>query len=223
MSAPVGHTGEVRTIGFLHTSPVHVTTFERLVDEAAPGTAVISAVDASLLERARRDGIGHAEVVPGAERAIVDLIARGADVIVCTCSTIGGVAESVGRRRRVEVVRVDRPMVELAVAVGRRIGVVAAVESTVEPTIGLIDEVAAATGSDVDSVVHVVEGAWAAFEAGDQERYIGLIADVVRRIAPSVDVVILAQASMAPAAEAIAVDVPVLASPRTAVDWLTTH
>lgn len=223
LSCPVvaaGHTDVVSTIGFLHTSAVHVATFDALVAEVAPATAVLSTVDAELLALARHAGTDDDALVAGVERVLVDLIARGADIVVCTCSTIGGVAEDVGARRGLDVVRVDRPMVEVAVAAGRRIGVVAAVESTVEPTLALLDEVARGAGRDVDVAVTVVGGAWECFEAGDHDGYIELITEAVPLVARAVDVVVLAQASMAPAAEVNPTDVPVLASPRTAVEWL---
>lgn len=209
------------TIGFLHTSPVHVATFDALVAEIAPGSLTLSVVDEQLLEQAREAGTDDAELAAGVERALVELIERGADVVVCTCSTIGGVAEDVGTRRGLDVVRVDRPMVELAVATGRRIGVVVAVESTVEPTLALIDDVASHAGRGVDVSVIVVDGAWDRFECGDQGAYIELIVAALPAVAARVDVVVLAQASMAAAAEVAAVDVPVLASPRTAVATLT--
>jgi hypothetical protein len=211
------------TIGFLHTSAVHVPTFGALVSEMAPGSTTLSTVDAQLLERARRAGTDDNDLAADVERALVDLVERGADVVVCTCSTIGGVAEEVGARRGLDVIRVDRPMVEVAVATGRRIGVVAAVESTVEPTVALIARVAGRAGRAVDVSVTVVDGAWELFEMGDHDRYIELIVDALPDIASAVDVVVLAQASMAAAAELSEVAVPVLASPRTAVAFVTTR
>lgn len=216
----VRHTDAMPTIGFLHTSPVHVPTFDALVAEVAPGTAVLSTVDESMLDLARRVGPGDAAVTAGVERALVDLTVRGADVVVCTCSTVGGVAEEVGARRGLDVIRVDRPMAEVAVAGGRRIAVVAAVESTIEPTVALLTDVARRGERDVDVTVHVVEGAWSAFEAGDQDGYIALIVEALPAIASSVDVVVLAQASMAAAAGMVDVGIPVLASPRTAVEYV---
>ncbi len=201
------------TIGFLHTSPVHVATFDGLIDAVRPEVSTVHLVDEDLLARARTSG-------PDAVRAEVEagldsLRARGADVVVCTCSTLGGVAELVADDAT--VFRVDRPMARRAVATGSRIGVVAAVESTVVPTEALLADEARRAAADPTYEVVLVEDAWDLFEAGRTEDYLAQIAAAARELADRVDVVVLAQASMAPAAERLNLAVPVLASPGAAV------
>jgi hypothetical protein len=58
-----------------------------------------------------------------------------------------------------------------------------------------------------------VDGAWALFDSGDREGYLATIADVIAATTDA-DVIVLAQASMADAADLTTVDVPVLSSPR---------
>jgi aspartate/glutamate racemase len=218
----------MRGVGFLHTSSIHVATFDRLVDELAPGTPVTHLVDESLLARARDRGDDHPIVVGGVLAALDGLAAAGVDTIVCTCSTIGAVAEALGPERPgIRVVRVDRPMaveaVDLAAAGTGRILVVAALRSTVAPTCALIRSVAADRGTDVVVEVTVVEGAWERFEAGDAAGYVDAVAAALSHGIDSgdgsgaFDAVVLAQASMAAAADRVAVEVPVLSSPRPAV------
>lgn len=210
------------TIGFLHTSPLHAATFRDLVAELLPDAQVIEVVDEIVLDQARRLGLRDVRVIGAVADRLAELI--DADVVVCTCSTIGGIAEQVGRAAGTDVVRVDRSMVERAIElVGtghRRIAVVAALESTIEPTRALFDEVMLATGADIDVEVHVVPRAWEWFEAGDVERYLDTIAASLPTIASHVDVVVLAQASMAPAVARIDVTVPILSSPRLAIEAL---
>ena len=212
------------TAGFLHTSPVHVPTFEALVVEVVPGVAAVSIVDVDLLERARTHGLDDPQLAEAVRRALEALVSGGATTILCTCSTIGGLAERIGRERSLAVVRVDRPMVERAVEVGGRILVVAALASTVAPTTELVAEVAAARDARITVEVLVVDGAWPHFESGDLGAYHRAIADrIVGRVTgqpPAPDVIVLAQASMAPVAsfdDITALGVPVLARPRTAV------
>ncbi len=213
----VGKTGVMATIGFLHTSPVHVATFEALVAELAPGFDSFAIVDVALLCRARSSGVDDPQVLDGVRRALAELERRGADTIVCTCSTIGGIAEMLGRSGGRRVLRVDRPMAQRAVELGGRIVVVAAVDSTLEPTRALLESVAAEGGSELDLELHVVAGAWGRFEAGDREGYLVAIAEALVSIAERCDVIVLAQASMADAADRVDLGVPVLSSPRLAV------
>ena len=207
-------------VGFLHTSPVHVPTFDRLVDELAPGTTIATVVDTALLEQARELGSDDRRVVAGVERALDQLAGEGAEVIVCTCSTVGGLAEQAGRRRGQRVVRVDRPMAERAVELGDAILVLAALESTLGPTRDLIAAVAAERQRTVEIELRIVDRAWQRFEAGDLDGYLALIADELRAVGSGHHVVVLAQASMAAAADLVDAEVPVLSSPRLAVESL---
>lgn len=210
------------TIGFLHTSRRHSATFRDLVAELLPDADVIEVVDELVLDQARRLGERDVRVLG----AIADRLAEltDADVVVCTCSTLGAVAERIGREAGAHVVRVDRAMVERAVelAVGgrRRVAVLAALDSTVAPTLALFDEVMLATGASLEVDAHLIDGAWERFEAGDLEAYLDAIAHRLRAIAVDVDVIVLAQASMAPAVGRIEPIVPVLSSPRLAIEAL---
>ncbi|KRF19944.1 hypothetical protein ASG90_19625 [Nocardioides sp. Soil797] len=224
------------SIGFLHTAQAHVATFDDLTHRLRPLIGTLHVVDESLLVRARVDGIDS--VGSSVEVALEQLRQAGADVIVCTCSTIGDLAERVARD--VVTLRVDRPMARTAVDAaergGRRIGVIAALESTLAPTRRLLEAEAAASsaasgaaGPTSSGTVPAVElvlvpGAWAEFEAGNTEAYLHLVADAARELADRVDVVVLSQASMA-AAELLLtdVDVPVLSSPSVAVSYVLTQ
>ena len=208
------------TIGFLHTSPVHVPTFEALVAELAPETASVAIVDVALLDRALSSGVDDPKLLDRLRLALAELERQGAETIVCTCSTIGGVAEAVGRQRRLTVVRVDRPMAQRAVELGGRIVVVAALESTLDPTRALLESVAVEADIELDLEVHLVADAWARFEAGDHDGYLTVIADELVVVAERCDVIVLAQASMAVAADRVEVGVAVLSSPWLAVSSL---
>ena len=201
-------------LGFLHTAQVHVATFDALVGDAA---TTVHAVEPDLLERARREG-----PTPGLRAAVraalVGLVDDGATAVVCTCSTLGPLAEEVDGLP-VPVLPVDRPMARQADALGRRIAMIAAVGSTLAPTRDLIADEAARAGVTPEVVEVLVPSAWALFEAGDLDGYLTSIADAVRAAAEDADVVLLAQASMAGSVPLLAdLAVPVLASPRLAVD-----
>ncbi|MEV0459868.1 hypothetical protein AB0H89_32355, partial [Catellatospora methionotrophica] len=68
-------------------------------------------------------------------------------------------------------------------------------------------------GRSVTVSARVICGAWDRFEAGDLDGYLDRIAAALGEVTDA-DVIVLAQASMAPAAERNATTVPVLASPR---------
>ena len=211
------------TIGFLHTADVHVATFDRLVAERAPGATTVHEVRADLLETARRHGLADPAIGTGIAQSVGALERGGADVIVCTCSTISGLAERAPAPARPPVLRIDRPMAADAVRHGRRIAVVAALESTIEPTMALLRDEAATAGADVAIESLPCFGAWPLFESGDLDAYHRFIAAHVDGIDASYDIVVLAQATMAPAAALVAELPRVRSSPVAAVEAALEH
>ncbi|WP_327127939.1 MULTISPECIES: aspartate/glutamate racemase family protein [unclassified Streptomyces] len=196
------------TLALLHTSPVHVPVFEALRDADHPGLALRHLVHEDLLARARAAG---PDAVRGdVEALLAGAVAEGATAVLCTCSTIGGVAESAAESLGVPVLRVDRPMAAAAVA-RDRVVVLAAIDDTLPPTLALLAEEAGDRRVDIRTVL--VAGAWARFEAGDRDGYLELVAAAADRVTDA-DVIVLAQASMADAATRTATPIPVLSSPR---------
>ncbi len=205
------------TVGFLHTASVHEATFTALVEDVAPGTATAHVVDESLLADARAQG-GVDDVVRTRLTGRLHELAARADVVVCTCSTISGAAEALADQVAVPIVRIDRPMAEAAVGFGRDLAVVAALASTLGPTRELLESVAAAAGITVHLTEYPCGDAWDRFEHGDRSGYLAAIAGCIDAVTGPVDAIVLAQASMAGATELCRRDVPVLSSPRLAVE-----
>ena len=232
--------------GLLHTVPALAPTFDALVADAVPGASREHVVDAWMLETAISEGVTPAvrERVAGHLRHLAD---SGADAVLVTCSSIGEAAEEAAAALRIPVIRVDAAMAAESVRLAAHanssgvfrpdtpseggktqelsaggIAVLATNTATLGPTTRLIEREAAARGVAVDVTATVVEGAAAARAAGDQATHDRLIADEVRRLAGSgtASVLVLAQASMAPAAESAGVDLPVLTSPAGGVAGL---
>ena len=206
------------TLTFIHTAPVHIPTFTQLVAERDPAIPVQHIVDEALLRDARAEGITPA-INARVAATVRDAAEAGAAVIVCTCSTLGGCAEDAQPHVSAPVFRIDRPMAERAVALGSRIVVVAALESTIAPTCTLLLDAARRHGATPALIEVVCDGAWAHFEAGDHAGYLRAVADCLRMAAVRGDVLVLAQASMAGAADMCAdLHVPILSSPRLGVE-----
>ncbi len=206
----------VATAGFLHTAQTHIETFESLVHGLDATVRTRHLVDASLLADARSRGGVDADLRGRLLERLVEA-ADGAGAVLCTCSTIGEAAEGLAAQVGVPVLRVDRPMAEEAVRRGGRIAVVAAVDSTIAPTLRLLSAAAAAAGTRVDLRPAPCPRAWPLFEAGDLNAYLAVIEGHVRSLEGAADVIVLAQASMAPVADRRAAGpTPVLASPGPA-------
>ncbi len=202
-------------IAFLHTAPEHVVTFGALMSALAPELAVRHEVDESLLAQARAAGGIGPDLEARIGRAMLGAASSGARVVVCTCSTIGGVAERAGQGNDLTTQRIDRAMADAAVAMGPKILIVAALSSTVGPTRALIRSSASRLARSVVTEEVVIADAWPYFEQSLPGAYYQHIAAAIKANAKQADVIVLAQASMA-GAVALCPDVqaPILASPR---------
>ena len=188
-------------IACLHTAESNVGVFETALTELGRDHDVIliHTVRPDLLEEAEAAGDLTAEIARRTADALLTLCGE-ADAVVLTCSTLGpSVPIAAGQRPRAVILRVDEALAREAVRGGGKVVALCAVETTLEPTRTLFERSARGTGAAVE--VCLVPGAWAAFKAGDHERYLDLVAAAsdaaLRRGASRVA---LAQASMSGAA-----------------------
>mgnify|MGYP000271211887 CR=1 FL=1 len=202
-------------IAFFHTSVVHIDTFNALAAELAPDLTISHAVREDLLTAAEKMGFVTAAIDLKTQEALMALRDGGARVVVCTCSTLGASAEALAEETGFAFLRIDRAMADLAVEMGQRIGVAACIAATILNTQAMIRSSAALAGREVLMKTFVFEDVWALFREGRLDDYYEGIAARLADAARDVDVLVLAQASMAPAALLCAgLEVPVLSSPR---------
>ena len=214
-----------KTLGLIHTSAIHVPGFAQLCQEKLPGVKIFNIVDDSLVS-----GIAAAgSLTPTIARRVASYLESaelaGADYIMVTCSSIGPAVEAGAKLIGVPVLRVDQPMADKAVATGKKIGVVSTLQTTLEPTADLILRRAAMAGKGIELTSKLVEGAFEALMAGDGATHDAKVAAALKELSRSVDVIVLAQASMARVVDTLAAEdkrVPILASPAIAVDFLAT-
>ena len=213
-----------KKIAFIHTSPSVIPTFKALAAELLPqGSDVFNMVDESLLCDIIRDGRCPPATARRLAGHVMSAADAGADYVLVTCSSMGRAVEASRALVPATVLRVDEPMAERAVATGSRIGVIATLPSTLEPTAAIINDKARAAGKEVELTSQVVEGAFQAVIGGDGARHDQLVGDALREMAKRVDVIVLAQASMARVVESLPPQdrrVPILSSPRLAVEHL---
>jgi len=199
---------------------VLVPKFAELCEQTMPQVAIFHVVDESLI----KNTIAAQGLEKATARRVLRLILNareaGADAVLVTCSSIGPAVQVARRIFEFPVLRVDEPMAEEAVQLGSRIGVLATLATTLRPTVDLLREVAAARSRSIEVVECLCDGAFEAFLSGDNETHDGIVLRALMRLIESVEVVVLAQASMAGVVERIAAErlvKPVLSSPALAV------
>lgn len=209
-----------KTLAVIHTSPTLTPLFSKLCAEYLPEVTVFHMVDESLI----KDTIRHGHLRRVTKMRLLGMLGSaqeaGADAILVTCSSIGEGVKIGQELMDVPVVRVDEAMAEQAVRMGRKIGVMATLRTTLEPTLALLDEKAEAAGVQVELVPSLCDGAFDAVLAGDTQTHDRILTRALQEDMKGVDVVVLAQASMARVVEAMkpgALSMPVLSSPELAV------
>ena len=207
-------------IGVIHTSPATVELFGRLLRERLPDADVFNILDDSILPQLRDNGGDLAAVEPrwsGYARNARDV---GANVILNACSSIGELCGPVSRDIGAPIVRVDARMAREAIARGRRVAVLATVNTTLRPTCDLLVATAKRKGREAQVIPMLVEGAYAALMAGDQAGHDDRIVAALEAACVQADAVVLAQASMARVLPRVAdaARAKCLVSPPLAVD-----
>ena len=210
-----------KTLALIHTGTFLVPVFAGLVREAMPDVNVFNIVDESLLD----ETIAANELTPLTARRLAGYIESaeeaGADLIMVTCSSVGAAVDAARPFAGVPLLRVDQAMADEAVRVGRRIGVIATLPTTLQPTAELVRARAAAQGREVQIVEKLCAGAFEAVKAGDGETHDRIVAAGLRELMGQVDAVVLAQASMARVVETLAEEertTPIFSSPRLGVE-----
>lgn len=206
-------------IAFLHTGAVNIAPFGELAGEFLPGATVVNYLDDKIVA-----DLGDGERAASVPERIEDLVraaaAGGADAVMFTCSSISELAAPAALAAGVPVLRVDEALADAAVRAGTKVHVLATLPTTCRPTLALLAERAELAGVSPQFTHEVIEGAFAAVAGGDRATHDRLVGEAIVRGAAAADVVVLAQASMASAADAVQVDVPVLTSPRLGVERL---
>ncbi len=201
-------------VAFIHTVGFLVDVFRREMRERLPEVDGYHILNEGLLQDLLR-GAPKAQVYRRVVEQAQIAADSGAGLIVVTCSSTSPGVDIARQVIDVPILKIDDPMAAEAVRLGERIGVLCTATSTVEPSTNLLQSHAAQARKAVQLVPQVCPQAYTALHAGDRERHDALVLEAARTLARDVDVLVLAQASLAHLRETIAGSTacPVLASP----------
>lgn len=190
-------------VTLLHTAEAHRARFDALRDRMAPDVTLTHEVRDGWLAAAQ-EGVSEALA-----REVQEWVRAQEGTVLCTCTTLGAVAEAAG------AVRIDRPLMEAAARLGGPVVMAYCLDSTLVPSRTVLQE-AMGPGADIRPLPLAQH--WALFEAGDVAGFEMALAGSIRAADPVTGCVVLAQASMAGAADHLGdLAVPVLASPELAL------
>lgn len=214
-----------QTLALLHTSQIFFTRetmIRDLLGEILPDVKVINILDDSLLSQC----VAEKKISPDVVRRICSYIVAaeeaGADAVLSLCSTVGPAIDVARKMVRIPVIKIDDAHTEKAVIEADRIGVLATVATTLEPTLTLIREKAVLHNRQVEIHESLADAAFEALTAGDRNRHDMLLVEAAKKLASRVDLILFAQASMTRLAHRVEEEtgLPVLTSPRLAIEYM---
>jgi len=206
-------------IALIHAVATAIPPIQHAFKEGWPEAQLSNLLDDDLMPAYTRAG-GLTPHITERICALALYAARtGADAILFTCSVFPQAEDLAKQLVRVPLLKPDEAMITAALDAGTRIGVVATNPPAAPAAAAQLEAGARSRGVDIQVVQSVAAGAFAIGNAGDAATHDRMVIEAAERIAAEVDVLCLAQVSMALARAAVQakVKVPVLTSPATAI------
>lgn len=194
-------------IALIHTTPVTVDSLNKLIKEKDSEIEIINIVDDSILPELINNEADIRLVEERVKYYIQTASEQGADLIMSACSSIGEIFDSENKNYEIPVMRIDSAMAEKAVENSKKIGVAATLETTLKPSIELIQKKAAAAKKEVEIKTVLADSAYQELMAGNEDQHDRLLAKKLKELAAEVDIVVLAQASMARAVKVLPAEI----------------
>lgn len=200
-------------IAFLHTNKAHIEGFETLVRQHNATIETKHYVNKEMLDNALLNG----ETDTHQFKKEIEAIRKDKPLlIICTCSTYGAESD-----KYLDVLRIDKPIIEYLVTNYTKIGLVYTANSTKTVSEDLMRQIATKKNKPIEVVSCDCSDYWMFFETGDFENYEKGIAKNINQMASQADVFFLAQASMAGATKHLnALEKEVFTSPEFGIKTL---
>lgn len=209
-----------RRIGLIHAAPLMVKIFTPLCRDHLPDVKVTQIINEAMIKDTIEAGSVRQPTIDALSTFSESCFKLGMELVMVTCSSIGPAVDLIQKRFKKPVLRIDEPMAEAAIARGQRIGVAATLRASLEPTSELLRRKAEEAGKHVELIECLCDGAFEAVMEGDTEAHDLLVSKAMINRLGEVDVIVLAQASMARVVDRLprgALMAPVLSSPKLAM------
>jgi len=184
-------------LGIIHTTPATIESLKALAEEMIPGVQVFNILDDSILPQLAQNGGDISEIESRFITYGHAAFQAGADVILSACSSIGELVAPLRREIPIPVVRIDEAMIDEAVRTAEIIGVAATLATTLGPTCRFLETKAAQAGKMIRIEPLLAAEAYRLLMAGDKEGHDEVLVRALSELSQKVDLVVLAQASMA--------------------------
>ena len=187
-----------KTLGIIHAVNLTIRAMQPFLEKYVPDIDVMHLCDDTIQRDNIRAGVG---VIPKTNyfkfaQYAHNLQEAGADMILLACSTFNYAAELARPMIDIPIMQIDRPMMELAVCQGRRVGLLATLSTTVPSSERLLRIVAAEQKKEVEVITVLREEAFRAIQKGDTDTHNRILLEEIDKLSGKVDCIVMAQLSM---------------------------
>ena len=220
---------KIKTLALIHTvSWYHKSVNAPFVEpwlKKNPDVRVFNIMDDSLLCESLAHRKATNQVLKRIQFYSLAAEAMGADVAMCSCTTVGEATRIARQYTSIPVFNIDEPMARQAVRQGRRLGIIATVPTSPAATQRQLEYAAADVGIKISIKIAVNEKAFAYLQKGEIEKHNELVHREMDKLASKVDVLVLGQISLAQIKHQTRVPVlqvghSGLAEARRLLDWV---
>jgi len=162
-----------------------------------PDVAIINIMDDSLLSESLPNGGPTKEVIKRMVFYYQAAEATGADVLMCSCTTMGPGTRAARQMINKPLFNIDEPMAKEAVAKGTKLGILATVPTSAPATRALLETEAAETGKNIEIKTVINESAFHYLLKGEIDRHNEIVCQELEKLQYEVDVIVLGQISLA--------------------------
>ncbi len=187
-----------RTLGIIHAAVFTSQTVQKYLDEILPGVSVMHSGDDTVQ---RDNSAAEVGTIPKKNYFKFATLAHfledaGADLIMLACSTFNRAVEYAEPMINTPLLQIDRPMMDLAVKQGRRIGLLATLPSTVPSSERLLRNAATEAGREIEIEMVLSSEAFKVLRAGDPDKHNEILLQEIDSLSQRTDAIVMAQVSM---------------------------
>ena len=185
----------IHTVSWYNKSVIE--PFASRFAEQNPDVELMNIMDDTLLSESLANGGPTQAVVRRMVLYAMAAEAQGADVVMCSCTTMGEATRTARKLVSVPIFNIDEPMARQAVTLGSRMGIIATVPTSAPATRALLLEEARLAGKEITIETVINERAFQHLLAGEIADHNALVHAEIDRLAGIVDVIVLGQISLA--------------------------
>lgn len=187
-----------KTLGIIHAAVFTANTVAPYCQEIIPEVEIMHLGDDTVQRDNLRAPVGTIPKVNFFKFATYChfLEEAGVDLIMLGCSTFNQAAEHARPMINTPILNIDRPMMDLAVQQGKRVGLLGTLPSTMPSSERLLRQAAAEAGREVEVHPVLCAEAFKILRAGDPKKHNEILLEAIDTLSKEVDAIVMAQVSM---------------------------